>query len=108
MTAHDPLHVEFHLPDARAARLLDLMIARAGGDPDVWLANLIETHRLDAAAQAPAQLASLVEFIAASRPATSPGMPGHPDTAPNAPAARGRKRPTRAVRGNPAWREADR
>ena len=102
MTARDPLHVQFHLPDAVAAHHLDLMIARAGGDPDAWLAGLIETHRLDAMAQAPKRLADLADFVAASRP------PGPLPVVPDRPAARGRKRPTRAAQPDSAWRERDR
>lgn len=68
MTAEDPLHVEFDLPSEGAGNLLDMMIAReADGDPNKWLADVIESKRLEIIASAPARLAEMIELVQSYR-----------------------------------------
>ncbi|WP_280476174.1 hypothetical protein [Nocardia farcinica] len=65
MTAQDPLHVFFRLPDERLARHLDRMIHDAGGDPDRWLADIIEADQDRCRAEVQARLAALAEKVSA-------------------------------------------
>lgn len=66
MTAQDPLHVFFRLPVERLARHLDRMIHDAGGDPDRWLADIIEADQGRRRAEVPARLAALAEKVSQS------------------------------------------
>lgn len=65
MSADNPLSVQFTLPDENLARHLDLLIARAGGDPDRWLADLITEKMQIAAATRPRRLDALAETVSA-------------------------------------------
>ena len=60
-----PVPVRFTLPDEETARWLDHMIARAGGDPDAWLARIVENDRSEVLAGSRKTLDSAAEGLAA-------------------------------------------
>lgn len=100
MTKEDPLHVSFRIRDECTARYLDKMIARAGGDPDAWLNDLIEEALQTTVAAIPARLAALSEAVTAhvdwEKVAAWDGRA--PSNPPPRPAS------ARAIRGDSTWR----
>ncbi|GAA4753048.1 hypothetical protein [Gordonia alkaliphila] len=100
MTKEDPLHVSFHVRDEAAARYLDKLIARSGGDPDEWFNGLIDEARQAAIAAVPARLAALAESV--SRSIDYETVAAWDGVAPSNPPPRPAS--ARAIRGDSTWR----
>lgn len=98
MSEKNPLHVSFTLPDEQTAQWLDLLIARAGGDPDLWFAQFLDANRRETLASSGRRLQAIANTLADS-PREQRTPPARSDgQAPPRPAH------TRAVRGSSDWR----
>lgn len=100
MTAQDPLHVQFHLPDEDLAHWLDLLIARSGKSPDEWFADFLARNREKTRATSGQRLAQILTDAAENAPSRGQITPGPERSGPVPP----RPAAARAARPSSEWR----
>lgn len=100
MTAEDPLHVSFRLPDEEIAHWLDLLIARSGLTPDGWFVDFLARDREETLANAGQRLAQILTRAAENAPSRGQITPGPERSGPVPP----RPAAARAARPSSDWR----